>query len=221
MFKKVLISEDLGSISNGVVSVLESLHIDNIHQVQYCDDAYLKIKRASLDERPFDLLITDLSYKADHRQQKYPSGEVLIKAIKQEYPNIKIITYSIEDRQQKVRTVMLDCMSNAFVCKGRNGLKELDEAIAAVLQNKTYLSPQIGNALRETSTSEIEDYDIEIMKLLANGQSQEEISLDFKGKNIKPNSLSAIEKKIVKLRNQFNAKNTTHLISTAKDLGLI
>jgi DNA-binding NarL/FixJ family response regulator len=221
MFKKVLISEDLGSISNGVVSVLEALHIDNFQQVQYCDDAYLKIKRASVDERPFDLLITDLSYKADHRQQKYPSGEVLIKAIKQEYPSLKIIAYSVEDRPQKVRTVMLDCKSDAFVCKGRNGLKELDEAIAAVLHDQTYLSPQIGNALRETSTAEIGDYDIEIMKLLANGQSQEEISQDFKSKNITPNSLSAIEKKIVKLKNQFNAKNTTHLISTAKDLGLI
>lgn len=221
MFKKVLISEDLGSISNGVVSVLEALHIENIQQVQYCDDAYLKIKKANQDEQLFDLLITDLSFKADHRQQKYPSGEILIKALKQEYPALKIIAYSVEDRLQKVRTVMLDCNADAYVCKGRNGLRELDEAIAAVFNNQTYLSPQIENALRENSTAEIEDYDIEIMNLLSKGQSQEEISQNFIANNITPSSLSAIEKKIVKLRNQLNAKNSTHLIAIAKDLGLI
>ncbi len=221
MFKKVLVSEDLGSISNGIVSVLEVLHIDNYKQVQYCDDAYLNIKKANLDEQPFDLLITDLSFKADHRQQQYPSGEKLIKVLKQEYPALKIIAYSVEDRPQKIRAVMLDSKADAYVCKGRNGLRELDEAINAVLNGRNYLSPQISNVLRETSTAEIEDYDIEIMKLLSKGNSQEEISQNFKEKDISPSSLSAIEKKIVKLKNQFNAKNSVQLISIAKDLGLI
>ena len=52
MFSKVLISDDLGSINQGVISVLEGLGIENIHQVQYCDDAFLKIKRAELDAKP-------------------------------------------------------------------------------------------------------------------------------------------------------------------------
>ncbi len=221
MFKKVLVSEDLGSISNGIISILEALHIDNFHQVQYCDDAYLKIKKAAQSQQPFDLLITDLSFVADHRQQKYASGEILIKALKQEHPTIKIITYSVEDRPQKVRTVMLESKADAYVCKGRNGLKQLEEAIFKVYQGQTYLSPQIGNALRKTSTSEIDDFDIELMKLLANGLSQDEISQNFKSRSIIPSSLSAIEKRIVKLRANFNAKNATQLISIAKDLGLI
>ncbi len=221
MFKKVLVSEDLGSISNGVVSVLESLHIDHIQQVQYCDDAYLKVKKASQAERPFDLLITDLSFKADHREQRFPSGEELIKALKQEHPTLKIIAYSVEDRSQKVRSVMLDCKADAYVCKGRNGLKELDEAIAFVYKDQAYLSPQISNALRETSIAEIEDYDIEIMQLLSEGMSQVEICKIFKEKNITPSSQSAIEKQIIKLKSKFNAKNSVHLISIAKDLGLI
>jgi len=221
MFKKVLVSEDLGSISNGIISVLEALYIDNFQQVQYCDDAYLKIKKANQDGQPFDLLITDLSFKEDHRPQKYQSGETLIKALKQEYPKLNIIAYSIEDRPQKVRAVIQGSNANAYVCKGRNGLKELDEAVVAVFNGQTYLSPQIATALRESSTTEIDDYDIEIMQLLAKGLSQEEISRDLKSQNKSPNSLSAIEKRIVKLRTNLNAKNTIHLISIAKDLGLI
>lgn len=221
MFKKVLISEDLGSVSNGIVSVLEALHIGNFYQVQYCDDAYLKIKKANHDEQPFDLLITDLSFMADHRHQKYPSGEVLIKALKEEYPALKIIAYSVEDRPPKVRTVMLESKADAYVCKGRKGLQQLEEAIFKVYNSETYLSPQISNALRKTTTPEIDDFDIKMMKLLANGLSQDEISQHFKSRNINPNSLSAIEKRIIKLRNNFSAKNATQLISIAKDLGLI
>lgn len=221
MFKKVLISEDLGSISNGIASILESFHIDNFQQVQYCDDAYLKIKKAIKNEQPFDLLITDLSFVADHRQQKYASGEILIKVLKQEYPALKIIAYSVEDRPQKVRTVMLENKADAYVCKGRNGLKQLEEAIFTVFDGQQYLSPQISNAMRKTVTTEIDDFDIEMMKLLANGLSQDEISSHFKSRSINPSSLSAIEKRIVKLRTSFSAKNATQLISIAKDLGLI
>lgn len=221
MFKKVLVSEDLGSISNGIISTLEALQIDNFHQVQYCDDAYLKIKKAIQSERPFDLLITDLSFIADHRQQKYPSGEILIKVLKQEHPALKIIAYSVEDRPQKVRTVMLESKADAYVCKGRNGLKQLEEAILKVHNNETYLSPQISNTLRKTSTPDIDDFDIELMKLLANGLSQDEISQHFKSRNNNPSSLSAIEKRIVKLRTNFSANNSIHLISIVKDLGLI
>lgn len=221
MFKKVLVSEDLGSISNGIVTTLEALQIDNFHQVQYCDDAYLKIKKAIRSEQPFDLLITDLSFIADHREQKYASGEILIKALKQEHPTLKIIAYSIEDRPQKVRTVMLECQADAYVCKGRNGLKQLEEAIFKVYNNESYLSPQISNVLRKSATPEIDDFDIEMMKLLANGLSQDEISQNLKSRNVNPNSLSAIEKRILKLRTNFSAKNATQLISIAKDLGLI
>ncbi len=221
MFNKVLVSEDLGSISNGVVSVLETMRVDNIQQVQYCDDAYLKIKKAHQDQLPFDLFITDLSFKADHREQKYTSGEALIKVLKQEHPTLKIIAYSVEDRPQKVRSIIQDYKANAFVCKGRNGLRELEQAIAAVKNGETYLSPHLKSSFQENGPSEIEDYDIEIMALLADGKSQEEISFSFKEKNITPNSLSAIEKRILKLRGQLNAKNTVQLISLAKDLGLI
>ena len=65
------------------------------------------------------------------------------------------------------------------------------------------------------------DYDIELLKLLSIGLSQDEISSNFKQKNISPNSLSSIEKKINKLKLYFNAQNAIHLVSITKDTGLI
>ncbi len=172
MFKKVLVSDDLECINQGVVSVLNSLKIEHITQVAYCDDAFLQIEKGLKDEGPFELLITDLSFVADHRTQQYPSGEVLIKALKQKHPQLKIIAYSVEDKLQKVRSVMLENKADAFVCKGRHGLKELTQAIQEVYKGNQYLSPQVVNALNKKLSVEISDYDIHIMKLLSQGQSQ-------------------------------------------------
>ena len=221
MFKKVLISDDLGSINQGVLSVLDSLSIKNVHQVQYCDDAHLKIRRAVLDQAPFELLITDLSFLSDHREQKFNSGEDLIIALKEEFPKLKIIVYSVEDRLQKVRSLVNIYKIDAYVCKGRRGLIELGKAIYSVFNNEIYLSPQVLQALSSKSNLEIEDYDIELVKLLSNGLSQDEISAHLKKNNVSPSSLSSVEKRLNKLRIQFKANNAIHLVAIVKDLGLI
>ncbi len=221
MFEKVLVADDLDCINQGVVTVLNALQIENVVQVAYCDDAFLKIEKAVLDGNPIELLITDLSFVADHRKQKYPSGEVLITALKQKHPQLKIIAYSVEDKLQKVRTVMLESKADAYVCKGRHGLKQLEQAIQEVYNGKQYLSPQIINALNKKVSVEISDYDIKILKLLAQGYSQREIGEDFLTNNISPSSISSIEKKISKLCDHFKAKNTNQLVAIVKDLGLI
>ena len=221
MFKKVLVVEDMDDINRGVKTALLELDILEIDQVQYCDDALLKIKKALKDKKPYELLISDLSFKADHREQQYSSGEVLIKALTQVQPNLKVIVYSVEERLQKVRTLVKSYNINAYVCKGRHGLKDLLKAIHTVYSNKQYLSPQVEKALHKKSDLEINDYDIELIKQLSNGLSQDEISSYFKERKISPNSLSSIEKHLNKLKIQFKANNATHLVTKVKDLGLI
>ncbi|QCE42589.1 DUF5932 domain-containing protein [Psychroserpens sp. NJDZ02] len=220
MFKKVLISDDLGSINQGVLTVLDSLSITNVKQVQYCDDAYLKIKKASLDGVPFDLVVTDLSFVADHREQTYNSGEDLVKALKKDYPEIKIIVYSVEDRLQKVRALVNTYQANAYVCKGRRGLIELNKAITTVYNNEQYVSPQVQQALSPKTNLEIDDYDIELIRLLSTGLSQNQIAAHLKAQNLLPNSVSSLEKRLNKLRIQFKARNAIHLVTIVKDLGL-
>ena len=221
MFKKVLIADDLRSINQGVISILTGLNIKKIDQVQYCDDAYLKVKKGVLDKSPFELLITDLSFKQDHREQTYKSGEDLIAILKKEHPELKVIAYSIDDRLLKAKTLMESYNLDAYVCKGRKGLEELEQAIKNTFENKKYVSPQVSNALSNRVSLEINDYDIELVKQLSEGLSQEEISHFFKAKNITPNSLSSIEKRLNNLKTQFKANNAIHLVAKVKDLGLV
>ncbi|MBN4047036.1 response regulator transcription factor [bacterium AH-315-P13] len=221
MFKKVLIADDLGSINQGVLTVVNTLGITNVQLAQYCDDAYLKIKKANLDNYSYDLLITDLSFKADHKEQTYPSGEALIEALTLEHPELNIIVYSVDDRLQKVRTLMTISHIEAYVCKGRRGLLELSEAITSVYNKKHYLSPQVEQALSSKLNLEIDDYDIELVKQLSLGFSQGEISKQFEKNNVSPSSLSSVEKRLNKLKDQFKANNAIHLVAIVKDLGLI
>ncbi|WP_338356575.1 response regulator [Yeosuana marina] len=221
MFNKVLVSEDMQDINKGVYTTLCELGINEIHQVQYCDDAYLKIKKGELDGEPFQLLISDLSFKSDHREQKFPSGESLIKALKMEYPSLKIIVYSIEDRLQKVRALISDYKIDGYVCKSRKGLIHLTKAIESVQKDSLYLSPEVSQALSKKNNVEIDDFDILLLKQLSKGLSQEEISSFLKQKQMSPSSLSSIEKRLNKLRVDFKANNAIHLVATAKDLGLI
>ena len=221
MFTKVLVAEDMDDINQGVYMTLSKLDITEVHQTQYCDNAYLKIRKSYLDDKPYELLVTDLSFKADHREQNYPSGEALIEKVKSEYPNLKVIAYSVEDRLQKVRTLVNNYGIEGYVCKGRNGLRELTRAITSVYNNERYLSGEVKNALSPKLDLGINDFDIELMKHLAKGLSQDEISVLFKKKNISPSSLSSIEKHLNKLRIQFGANNAIHLVAIVKDLGLI
>lgn len=221
MIRKVLIVDDHEDVNKSVLNILHSHGITNVHSSQYCDDAFLKIKKGDLDSDPFDLVITDLSFKPDHRTCNLCSGEELIAFLRKDYENLPIIVYSMNDQLQKVRHLFKDYHVNAYVCKDRKGASELEEAVTAIINDKQFLSPQIATALSPKSSLEITDYDIELVKQLSLGLDQKEISAYFLSINYKPNSISTIEKKLNKLRLQFKANNAIHLVSKMKDLGLI
>lgn len=222
MFNKVIVAEDLDSISIAVVQALEELSIGEIHYAKYCDDAFLKIKKAIIEDTPYDLLISDLSFKTDHRENELKSGEELIAAVKKVQPSIKTIVFSIEDKSFRIKSLFNNLGINGYVSKGRNSIPELKKAILGIFNDdKTILSPELSYALSDKTLLEIESYDIELLKLLAQGFILDEISLNFKKMEIIPNGSSSIEKRINKLKIYFKANNNVHLIAIAKDLGLV
>ena len=221
MFRKVIVTEDQDDINKGVVASLMEMGVPEIQHVQYCDDAYLKIKKASKDQEPYDLIITDLSFDADHRNERLSSGEELSTVLREEFPDLKIIMYSVEDRIQRVRHMIQNVGITAYVCKGRQGLKDLSAAIKQLDNDMTYLSPNIAHALRPSQDLEIDDFDLLLVEKLSQGFSQDEISREFKRNKIIPSSLSSIEKRLNKLKVQFKANNAIHLIAKVKDMGLI
>ena len=221
MFKKILVAEDIDSISMGLSTILEKLHDAEIMYAKYCDEALLKIKRANQDGHPFDLLITDLSFKEDHRQATIPGGEELIAAVKAIQPDLKTIIYSIEERTYKIRYLLEELKADGFVWKGRESSGEVIKAISKVYNDETYLSPRFAHIFSPSALLEIETSDILLIRYLSEGLNQGEISDRFKTLGQSATSCSSIEKRINKLKIYLKAKNTAHLVSIAKDLGLV
>ncbi len=221
MFKRVLIAEDIDSINIAVMQLLDHLKAEHIEHVKYCDDALLKIKKGLNTGEPYELFITDLSFEPDHREVIIDSGEEAIRQIRLLQPELKIIVYSIEDKNFKIKTLLEQYKINAYVHKGRNSIEQLKEAITQVYDSDDfYLSPNLKHVLRDNSTKEIDDFDVALIKQLAIGITQDELEQRFKELGITPNSKSTIEKRLSKLKDHFRANNTVHLIAIAKDMGI-
>ncbi|MFM9826035.1 response regulator [Flavobacterium sp.] len=222
MFNKALVVEDFDSVSTTMINAVKELSIPEILLAKYCDEAYLKIQKALLNEKPFDLLICDLSFKNDFRENKLNSGEELIAAIKIVQPDIKIVVFSIEDKSFKIKSLFSDYGINAYISKGRNSIPELQKAIQGIYNvNTKMLSTELSHVLSKKSLLEIEAYDIELLKLISKGLMMVEIASEFKTKGITPNGSSSLEKRVNKLKTYFKANNNVHLIAIAKDLGLV
>jgi DNA-binding NarL/FixJ family response regulator len=222
MFTKVLIADDIDFNDLGAAQILNDLNVREIQYAKYCDEALLKIKKAHLDGTPFELLISDLSFKADHRLNQLNSGEELIAAVKKQCPNIKIIVFSIEDRAHRIKLLFEELKIDGYVIKGRNTIYDLKKAIQKAYNNEPEnISPELLYLLQDKTTSEIDNYDVQLIRYLSIGISQENIETEFKKEGISPNSKSSIEKHINKLKIYFKANNTVHLVAIAKDLGII
>lgn len=221
MFKKVIIAEDFDSINLAVMHVLSELGVTEIHHAKYCDDAQLKIKKAIMDNDPFDLLISDLSFRADNRKVQLVGGEDLIKWVREVQPDLKIIVHSVEDKTFFIQSLFENQNIDGFVIKGRRSIQELKTAIKNLFNSdEKYISPEMEYIFQDKTINEIDDYDIQLIKQLALGVAQEKMDVKFKELGISPSSKSTIEKRVSKLKDYFKANNTVHLISIAKDLGI-
>ncbi|MDX1752158.1 MAG: response regulator [Salinimicrobium sediminis] len=221
MFKKVLVAEDMDSINIAVAAVLKDLGIEQVEHAQYCDKARILAKQALSTGEPFDLLICDLSFKNDHRTENIKSGKELISVLKQEDPNLRVLINSVEDHPQTVRSLWDSGNIDAYVCKDRRGLKDLEEAILALTRGEAYNSKGIENVLNRDNILMLKDWDMELLTAIATGLTQEEIQDSFKKRDISPNSKSSIEKRLKELREEFAANTTPHLIGILKDLKIL
>ncbi|MBQ4802629.1 response regulator transcription factor [Aquimarina sp. MMG015] len=221
MFTKVLVAEDYEIANQGIVKVLnDQVGILDIEEAKYCDDAYIKFRKAHQENTPFELLITDLSFKEDHKVQTRTSGIELIQDIRKIDPTINVIVYSQESRPDKINMLFQKLDINGYVCKGQHAIKDLVNCIQGVYKGETVLPSEVTDANTDNIIN-LDDFDIMLLEELALGFTKKEIVQKLKKQKISPNSESTIDKRVSKLFDDFKAKNTTHLVAIVKDLGLL
>ena len=221
MFKKVLIAEDHEIQNLSLQRTLLDLNIPIVDYVHYCDDALARVGKSIRDNSPYDLVITDLHFDTDHREQKLKDGREMVSAIRSVLPSIKVIVFSAEQKSGIIDALFKDNGINGYVRKGRNDGKELKKAIDAVLFGKNYLALDIKNEVKKLNSYEFTSYDIALVSLLAKGVIQKNIPTYLVTNHIKPNSLSSVEKRLNILKEELRINNNEQLIAFCKDLGVI
>lgn len=222
MFQRVLIAEDHSATNTGLEEVVRSLNIDHIDTAKYCDDALLKIRAALQNNAPYDLLITDLSFKEDHRKRQLTSGEELINAVREIQPELKVIVFSIEHRVGKVKKLLENYNINGYVEKGREESKDIEKAILSVYDKKVYCSRGIQQKLHHSKNLlQIDEYDTLALQLMVKGLTQKQIAVYFQEHHIPASSIRSIENRFNRLKLFFDAKNSAQLIANAIERGFI
>lgn len=138
--------------------------------------------------------------------------------LKEKHPEIKTILFSQFNNSEFVYAGLKEGIS-AYVLKNSTG-DEFLKAIDTVLDNETYLSPEIAKLIEEKKDPEIVNFHLterekEILELVAKGLSNKEIS-----------SKLAIESPTIEfhkknLREKLNVNKSIELVIKAIELGFV
>lgn len=223
MFKKVLIAEDQDLLNISLRNTLKELGItqDNRDYVSYCDDALKRVKKAIQEDNPYELLITDLSFVPDSNQQEISSGIELIKAVRMIQPGLKILVFSIDNRGSMANSLFADLEIDGYVPKTRGDAKDFRSAIATIYEGKKYHSPNLEKTAKTTKDYQLTPIEKTIVSLLYEGKSQNKIAEYLVENEIKPSSLSSIEKTLSHLKTVLNVSTPAQLIGYCKDKKII
>lgn len=221
MFKKVLIAEDHEIANISVQKTLDELGIADARYVYYCDDAFAWIRNALKAGEPYDLLITDLYFEEDHCKQTLVDGKALIRVAREAQPDLKVIVFSAENRAPIVDNLFKSLSIDGYVRKARRDAQNLKQAIHAVYQHSTYLSPDLKQTIQGENSYEFTTFDVTIIKLLSQGVLQKDIPYYLQKQHIKPSGLSSVEKRLSLMKEVLGFSNNAQLIAYCKDIEII
>ena len=212
--KKIIIAEDHRLFREGLKALLAANHQYEI--VCEAGDG-LEACRCARKHKA-DLILLDLSMPK-------MGGISVIKEIKRQFPEIKILVLTIHQSDQYVLETF-EAGANGYCLKdaGRN---ELRMAIDSVLAGKTYLSPEISEQVmegfiegrkkmkRETTWDTITQREREVLKLLAEGYQNKEIA------ELLHISVKTVEKHRANIMGKLDLHNAAALTAYAIDKGLV
>lgn len=221
MFERVLIAEDHHSVNSWVKQTLTALGTVEIRQAHYCDDAFKLLEIALRESTPFDLLITDLSFREDRKEQKLHNGTELIGAARRLQPRLKILVFSAEDQPAIAGSLYERFEINGYVPKGPRDEEDMRQALSQIAKHQIYIPGEFQQAVRAKNAHDFTNYDIIIISELAQGTYQKNIPYVLEQKGFKACSLSSVEKRLGQIRDALGFSKNEQLIAYCKDHWII
>jgi DNA-binding NarL/FixJ family response regulator len=162
----VVIADDHPLVRSGVRSLLESIPQASVI-AEVSDGIELLDLLGSIQP---DVVITDIAMPG-------MDGLAALSQIRVRYPDVRVIVLSMHDSAEMVKRAIVSGAA-AYLRKDASEF-ELASAIHSVMKTGSYISAGVANLLMESSDAPVEvvltPRQIEILKMLACGQSSKEI----------------------------------------------
>ena len=199
---KVALVDDHQIVIDGLKAVLhQQQQVEIVVTANSGQDMLIK-----LQHHPVDILLSDVMMEGMNGQQ-------LAKAVKQQFPHIKIIALSMSGAGDIVEEMINDADIHGYLLK-QTDKEELLQAILKVYNGGQYFQPQIlaaleqqSNRTREVSDTRLTSREIEIIRLMEQDLSNKQLAEVL---NI---SIRTVE---THRKNIFKKTNTNNLLTLVK-----
>jgi len=164
---RIVIVDDHQILLDGISNMLESNGFLIVAKAQNTQQALQALK----DHNP-DILITDIEMPGE-------DGIQLIKKVKKQFPDVKIVVLSMHEERSIVMDV-IQLKVNAYLLKNITQ-SQLITALRRVKENKLYISEELSHLLMEKIQDKTEDRllssrELEVLKLIAREFSNSKIA---------------------------------------------
>lgn len=212
--KKIIIAEDHRLFREGLKSMIDDQ--DNMEVIAEAEDGIEAIR--CVRKTPPDLLLLDLSMPR-------LSGISVMKDVKSEFPEVKILALTIHESDQYVLEAF-EAGADGYCIKDASR-EELNLAMKSVLEGRRYISPGITDNVmegyiegrkrlkKESTWDTITTREREVLKLLAEGYLNKEIA------ELLSISIKTVEKHRANIMNKLDLHNASVLTAYAIEKGLV
>lgn len=188
----------------------------NFTKIHNCKDGYETIIKLSKSLKSFDLAILDQGLPG-YAEQFLESGSDLALSIRQYMPDCKIIMITAHTEVIVIYDILQRVNPDGLIIKNDISPNNLQLIVTEVMQGNQYQSPMVKNCIQEIWKKELmfDDYNRQILSYLSKG---------FKVKDLdEVVSLgdSAIQKRVIQMKNAFNVTDSNGLVKEAMKQGFI
>ena len=195
---KILLVDNQAILMDGIANLLSKSAYEVVEKANSIDEA-LKY----FNETEFDILIADYNIIDDN-------GLILIRKVKQVYPNLKLIVLSMHDETHLVEEILKDEINGHVINK--NSHHDLVEALNQIEKGKIQINEEINKIINHAlepkeDVIKLTEKEDAVLKLIANNFTKEEIGAEMAISDRSVNTLC---------RNLFKKTKTSSIVGLLK-----
>jgi len=213
----ILLVDDHPMTVEGFMNALLRINLNNnktiFTKAHNCKDGYDAIIKTS---KLFDLAIIDKGLPS-FLEQSIESGSDLVLLLRQHMPNCKIIMVTAHTEAIIIYEIIKNIRPDGLINKNDINPENLQVIVTEVMQGNKCHSPIVKNCISEIWKKElmVEDFNRQILLYLSKGFKVKELDA------VVCLSYSAIQKRVILMKNAFDVTDDSGLVKEAIKQGFI